>query len=450
MVTAWSRLSAERLRALSGRERLATALLAWAAVNVLLAIPGVFRGPSSGAWRAAAVASALVLLAAWFAGARRGGFPWAFAIVEGALFVVLGSQFTEPTELLGPLYGAVLLRSIYGSARRVVLQLACYVAALEIVAARHASLLPAGGVLGLWTWAIPGLLVACVTVRVLAFTLRRGEQRALRDQALAAAGRDLLRVQSTAQIQLIAESVCAAILGPTARAELTVRSRTASRENRLVLPLRPANDHQLALVVDTAGPVPGAVRDALDTAAAMLVLAWDGAASHAVLTHRATHDPLTRLANRTLLLEALDAAYAAARPVALVYLDLDGFKAINDRYGHGTGDEVLAAVGERLARRVRADDLVTRLGGDEMAILLAGVDDPGSCAARVAGLHDALNQRVSVTGASLHVSASVGWALSRDCDTPSTLLRRADTAMYEAKGRASAPRVRPPRRLEGV
>ncbi len=155
------------------------------------------------------------------------------------------------------------------------------------------------------------------------------------------------------------------------------------------------------------------------------------------LRHQARHDALTGLPNRALLHERMAAALGEApdapRPLALLLLDLDGFKEVNDTFGHERGDTLLRQVTERLRGAVRGDDTVARLGGDEFAVLLPGADAAG--AARVtADIRAALDTPLHIEGQALQVGASVGIALcpAHGADG-TTLLRRADVAMYTAK-----------------
>jgi len=156
------------------------------------------------------------------------------------------------------------------------------------------------------------------------------------------------------------------------------------------------------------------------------------------LEHQAFHDPLTNLANRTLFRER--AAHALARrprphtTLAVLFVDLDNFKAINDSLGHAVGDEVLVAMGRRLAACVRPSDTVARLGGDEFAVLLDDLRDPreaGEVAERVIA---ALRAPVAVRDKELPLGSSVGIALRTDeADDVGALLRNADVALYRAK-----------------
>ncbi len=150
---------------------------------------------------------------------------------------------------------------------------------------------------------------------------------------------------------------------------------------------------------------------------------------------QALHDTLTGLPNRTMFRQEVETVLAGDAPAcAVLLMDLDKFKEVNDTLGHHNGDRVLIAAARRLAARVRPDDLVARLGGDEFAVLLRGVGD-GDTAARLAErLIAGLGEPFIVQDLTLDVGGSVGVALSplhgTDVDT---LLQRADVAMYEAK-----------------
>ena len=163
------------------------------------------------------------------------------------------------------------------------------------------------------------------------------------------------------------------------------------------------------------------------------------------LRHAALHDQLTGLPNRNLLYDRLAHAVAAAhrehRPLAVLLVDLDGFKEVNDRFGHRRGDDVLAEVARRLQGAVRAADTVARLGGDEFVAVLPGAD-------RLTALHIAdrmlgdLGQPMPVAGSTVVVSASVGVALyPSHGGGPDPLLLSADHAMYVAKRRGGGIHV---------
>jgi diguanylate cyclase (GGDEF)-like protein len=151
---------------------------------------------------------------------------------------------------------------------------------------------------------------------------------------------------------------------------------------------------------------------------------------------QATHDPLTGLLNRAVLDEVLESVRdPAARPAALLSIDLDEFKAVNDTYGHLAGDAVLTAVSNRLRRVVRADDLVLRTGGDEFLAVLRNVQ-PQEAQHLAGRIVTAVEEPVDHDGVDLRVSASVGVALlepGESTEAAEVGIARADAAMYEAK-----------------
>lgn len=155
----------------------------------------------------------------------------------------------------------------------------------------------------------------------------------------------------------------------------------------------------------------------------------------------ALHDAVTGLPNRTLFLERLEHGLRQARRhgwlLAVLFIDLDGFKRINDTHGHETGDEVLRAVAKCLESAVRAEDTMCRYGGDEFACLMLDVEAVGD----VLDFADSLARRIATACDQEErvptVSASIGVALYPDHGRASeALLRHADTAMYQAKGTA--------------
>ena len=158
------------------------------------------------------------------------------------------------------------------------------------------------------------------------------------------------------------------------------------------------------------------------------------------LSHDATHDRLTGLPNRSLLWEALQDQLDRPEPaVAVLFVDLDDFKFVNDSFGHETGDELLLAVAARLTDAVRPHDLVTRFGGDEFVVVCADVRDPGQAERIARRLVDALGPSFTIAGREINVSASMGLVLSTEPGLdPETVLRDADTALYQAKASGKA------------
>ncbi|MHB8681961.1 MAG: diguanylate cyclase [Acidimicrobiales bacterium] len=154
-------------------------------------------------------------------------------------------------------------------------------------------------------------------------------------------------------------------------------------------------------------------------------------ATREALEELATHDPLTGLPNRSALLTQL-AARVSDTATAVIFIDLDGFKPINDEYGHATGDELLRQMAERLRNSVRKDDLVARYGGDEF-VVVATVTDEAEVARLTARLAEGIELPLELPDGVFALSASIGMAQPRPSDTPLSLLARADTAMYLAK-----------------
>jgi diguanylate cyclase (GGDEF)-like protein/PAS domain S-box-containing protein len=154
------------------------------------------------------------------------------------------------------------------------------------------------------------------------------------------------------------------------------------------------------------------------------------------LEHRVLHDDLTGLPNRALLNDRLDQALASARrsgaQVGVVFLDVDGFKHVNDALGHGTGDNLLVELGHRLCTAVRPDDTVARFGGDEFVILCADVDieETEQLAERIGAT---MSERFDVGGHEVEVHASLGITVSVPESTVQSILSEADAAMFRAK-----------------
>jgi diguanylate cyclase (GGDEF)-like protein/PAS domain S-box-containing protein len=157
------------------------------------------------------------------------------------------------------------------------------------------------------------------------------------------------------------------------------------------------------------------------------------------LTFRATHDGLTKMLNRSAFMERLSVAARQANiggrsDVAVLFVDLDRFKTINDRFGHSTGDHLLTAVARRLRNCVRPTDSIARMGGDEFAVLLERVDNPEDITRVVDRIADELGRPFHIDGHVVRATASVGIARgSQTGPRADDLIRAADSAMYEVK-----------------
>jgi diguanylate cyclase (GGDEF)-like protein/PAS domain S-box-containing protein len=161
------------------------------------------------------------------------------------------------------------------------------------------------------------------------------------------------------------------------------------------------------------------------------------------LQRRAFQDGLTGLANRALFVDRLEHAIkrTARQPdvgVAVLFIDLDDFKAVNDGMGHSAGDEVIRTVAERIRVSVRAADTVARLGGDEFTVLVEGTPSAAEVTALARRLLEVLQEPIDVAGVSLTVPASVGVTFATHESTAESLLRDADIAMYSAKSEGKA------------
>ena len=182
------------------------------------------------------------------------------------------------------------------------------------------------------------------------------------------------------------------------------------------------------------------------------VLSDDGSASGAIVTlsdvteiallreelrQRATYDPLTGCMNRestfTALEQVLDRAPSDA--AAILFIDLDGFKAVNDTLGHSAGDHLLVHAAHRIAAQARAGDTVGRIGGDEFVMICHGLTRPPDALAVARRVQDALADDVAVAGRSVRMSASIGVTMAVEGTTLKALIDRADEAMYQSKRR---------------
>lgn len=158
------------------------------------------------------------------------------------------------------------------------------------------------------------------------------------------------------------------------------------------------------------------------------------------LGYLATHDPLTGLANRALFIAQLERAIGACSrsgmALAVLFVDLDQFKSVNDRLGHDAGDDLLRRIANKLSDSVRSYDVVARLGGDEFLVLFDRLRDPGEVGPMVEALEERLREALNDAEASIGASASIGAAVHQPSDAPvpaEALIKRADTAMYAVK-----------------
>jgi len=152
------------------------------------------------------------------------------------------------------------------------------------------------------------------------------------------------------------------------------------------------------------------------------------------ISYQATHDGLTGLLNRTAFMRELRESLESGRRPTLIFLDLNGFKSINDLHGHDRGDEILRVIGSRLAGGLRPGDAAGRFGGDEFVLLAHGLTDRVAAEAHLERIMSLFTDPIRCRGDATHsVGVSVGVAHSAPGDDPDELIRRADRAMYDAK-----------------
>ncbi len=162
--------------------------------------------------------------------------------------------------------------------------------------------------------------------------------------------------------------------------------------------------------------------------------------------HLAYHDGLTGLPNRTLLHDRFHQAMFLAerhhKSLALMMLDLDGFKGVNDQLGHASGDKVLQAVAQRLSKSIRGADTACRYGGDEFLVMLPEINNPNSADALAAEIGRRLGEPYLIDGHQIHMAVSIGVAIYPDNGrTFDDLMKQADSAMYRAKGTGHATSI---------
>ena len=285
-------------------------------------------------------------------------------------------------------------------------------------------------------WAALLLAVPMLTILVAARALSRGSEHRRRLSALFDAAAEAQVVDNEEDLETV--------LRDNARA--AVASRFADLRSAGPLPRETgarvhAADHRtLWLVAPAVNRARASVegdRKALEALASVGNEAFARLRLTAEMGHLARHDALTSLPNRTLFVDRVEQAVMRSRrngsTLAVLFLDLDGFKGVNDRFGHAEGDELLRTVGARLVGCVRAVDSVARLGGDEFAVLLEGVDGPQELDILCERLLGALRAEIRVMGHEVVVGASIGVSVAGPDDDAAGLLRNADMAMYRAK-----------------
>jgi diguanylate cyclase (GGDEF)-like protein len=291
-------------------------------------------------------------------------------------------------------------------------------------------------------WMLTLLVIPLVTLLVATRAVTRGRENSRRLTVLLEAA---VRIQALHEPDPIIEALLHDARRLTRLRDVEVRP-TPPHSYEIGAQVRRGKD-ALWLVAparDRARSTVGADQHALDALAVVCADAFARLQLTSDMVHYARHDPLTDLPNRGILLDRVAHALHLARRrdtrVALLFIDLDAFKPVNDRFGHAAGDQVLVEVARRLVACTRDSDTVSRLGGDEFAVLLEDVT-----VGMVVEISDrilaALTRGVEVAGHSVPLGASIGIAYGDGSESGEALLRQADLAMYEAKGRGKAQHV---------
>ena len=278
------------------------------------------------------------------------------------------------------------------------------------------------------------LVVPMVTILVATRALSRGTEHQRRLQALFDAAAEAQVAHTPAALEeLLRRNVRAAVAraadlrieGPMSK-EIGARVRTGAGTRWLVAP-----------AVDRARASVEADQKAIEALATVGEEAFARLALTEEMAHLARHDALTSLPNRTLFLDRVEQAVSRSRrhgtTLAVLFLDLDGFKGVNDRFGHAEGDELLKRVAERLVECVRDTDSVARLGGDEFAVLVEAFEGVRALDVLCQRMLAALRRDITILGHEVVVGASIGVAIADPQDDAAGLLRNADMAMYRAK-----------------
>jgi diguanylate cyclase (GGDEF)-like protein len=250
--------------------------------------------------------------------------------------------------------------------------------------------------------------------------------KAVRDAGLA---NRLLEIATPTPVSMSSDPILCSILSVTGLASGVLVPITARNTLFGVLIVGP-DCHELQTDV--------VWRERLSGVASLAATALEGLALLAEIRHQALHDPVTDLANSRLFEDRVTQSLSIARRnggrLALLFVDLDRFKAVNDNYGHKVGDELLRAVAQRLLVTVRDEDTVARIGGDEFGILVQGTASRSDVEVVAAKVVSALGDPFLVRDFTLFVGASVGVTLFPDAsDTYDSVVSRADSAMYQAK-----------------
>jgi diguanylate cyclase (GGDEF)-like protein len=375
-------------------------------------------------WHLASAVAIVLLGVVYIVTYRRERTFWFDPVAVPVLIVVGGSGLIDPFNVVGLTMGAVVALSPYGSRRAWVIRSIGAILTLPVVVAISPSVegrpvhWASATVFGI----LPQVVLMTVMMRGVFAVMLRQSQAFAREAVLARAGSLLLGVTDSDRVGAIGRQAAAelATLSPGVQVVEGTVPRAIGRR-----------------------PLPEEVLDAFRNLGNQLALAEATCASHAELHHRAHHDALTSLPTRILFVRKLNAAMDADRAagtctVALLNIDLDDFKQINDVYGHAAGDELLVGVAHRLVEAGGPNSVAARFGGDEFAVLLTGLDDLSEAERIAERIYQHLIEPLRLLVATVSVGASIGVATAEPALTAGDLLRCADVAMYWAKARGKS------------
>lgn len=439
---AWRSLAVRMLRGSGAVEQMRLLFAVFAIVNLFVQIPQILTTHSRPVPLIVTFLAAVGLISIWGYGLRRRAFPGWTIMVELVCLVLFGLNLGQPSALLTAVYGAMYLRCLSGTHAGAVIRVLGYVTALEIVAYFHdpSDRMQRPDVM--WAWVLPSFAITSVVLRTLAVSLER--LTAARDLStrLANTARELLAANSPAAVRSLVESCVLGVAPGASLVKLEIAGDPQIRTGRhmAVFALHEDGRSHGRLIVAPASSLSAQQREVLQTLAAQATAAIEATALRAMLSHRANHDGLTGLPNRTLFQEVLVRALShRGPPVAVLFIDIDDFKVVNDSLGHSAGDQLLIEVADRLHRCIRSGDIAARMGGDEFAVSLDGVD--GDEAAVIAKqILAALESPFRLDGRMFNLHCSVGIAQAapvpeRASELAVALVRDADMAMYVAKTR---------------
>jgi len=420
--------------------------------NVVTAVPRILdSGTVELPWRATGVLAAFALAYWWLRGYRAGGFSVWAAPAEGLALGLIGYGSHNWLVTLGLLFTSVSFRGLYGSWKHALaLTVSLFAGSLGAILLTQPERLTD------FLQQTPGVVPLALFTAAVAVSTRRQEQAAARERVFSRLGSTMVTTTDREVICRRSAEAAEELLGGLPGGWVATTLRTPDAETisaiagatpvellvdepadiRLRIPLQGEKCQYGSLLVGAAVPIPDDLLPSLETLAAQTVLGLRNAEHVADLRHQAFHDNLTGLANRSQFHDHLQQALARARrgsPVAILLIDLDRFKSVNDNYGHAAGDQLLVAVAQRLRDGIRGADTAARLGGDEFAVLLDGMDSPHDALLVAERLLAAIQEPVVASGVDVTPACSIGVAVWHGHPDNDALLRDADTAMYEAK-----------------